>query len=141
MWENIREYKNCRNTANIIITKEHFQKKKNNFNDKKSSKQKWRLAKDEMGQNNHVSPKLIREGENINYKPHKIANSLNRLYISAVRETINLIPKTLTNPLTHYQKVMGPVDSTLEISNINMSQLKSVINTMAPTTSTTNDYI
>ena len=66
---------------------------------------------------------------------------LSPLSYASIRETIKNIPDTLTNPLDHYRNSMGQVDSRLEITEINMSQLVSVIKSMKPTTSTTSDYI
>ena len=75
----------------------------------------WKTVKDQTGQNNHKVPQIIREGKFFFTKPKDKANSLNRQYIQVIRETIKNIPPSNTNPLIHYKKHLGPVDSKLDL--------------------------
>ena len=106
-----------------------------------TSKEKWRLIKDETGQNIRKSPTIIKEGQKYFTKPREIAAALNRQYILSIRDTISKIPRTNTNPLNHYKKAIGPVDSKLEIQEINMAKFKQILMKMKSTTSTTCDFI
>ena len=106
-----------------------------------SDKSKWRILKDETEQNTHNSPTVIKEGAKYYTKPREMASSLNRQYINIIRETISKIPPTDTNPLHHYARALGPVDSKLEIQQISMSQFKEIFKKMKATTSATKDFI
>ena len=86
--ENIRNHRHLRNTANKIITKERFVRKNKLFEEELSDKQKWKKAKMETGQTKHMSPSSLREGQKVITKPREIAATLNRLYISTIRDTI-----------------------------------------------------
>ena len=101
----------------------------------------WKMAKEETGQTQHSSPNLIREGDNFFIKPRKIASSLYCQYLSTIRETINLITKTNTNPLDIYSKSLGQIDLKLDIQQIDMSDLKKILSSMSATTSTTSDFL
>ena len=70
-----------------------------------------------------------------------IASSLNRQYLSGIRETIKQIPSTQTNPLDLYANSLGRIESKLNINQINMSELKQIISLMPPTTSSTSDFL
>ena len=106
-----------------------------------STKQKWKLAKEETGQNSHLSPTLMREGDTIYTKPGDIAKILNRQYIQSIRDKISQIPHTDTNPLKIYSEYLGPIDTKLNIEQISMYQLTTLLQTMKPTTSSSADFI
>ena len=61
--------------------------------------------------------------------------------MTAIRQTIKNIPQTSTDPLINYRQTVGQVESKLNIEEIIMSQLILILDKMAPTTSTTADYI
>ena len=108
--ENTCLYKSLRNTANTVISKEIYLKKKNIFENEKSIKKQWKLAKDETGQTRQTSPTVTRDGNKVYTKPQEIAAVLNRQYISSIRKTIADIPATDTNPLSLYSQYLGPID-------------------------------
>ena len=140
--ENQRQYRHLRNTANRIIAKERFDRRKAKFQmDGVSDRDKWNLVKSDTGQKLITSPDIIIEGDRYHTKPQEIANSLNRMYISSVRSTINNIPETEINPLKHYKEYLGPVDSKLNLQTVSMSQLRTIIKSMKSTSSTTSDYV
>ena len=139
--ENYRAYKNLRNLTNRIITKDRYTRKKEKFQTENSSKQKWNLAKQETGQQNFTFPEQIREGNKIYTKPREMAASMNRQYLSSIREAINKIPRTTTNPLKLYQDSLGPIDSKLNFHQLTMNDLKKVLSTLSATTSTAKDFI
>ena len=140
--ENQRNYRNLRNSANRIISKERFQRKKSQFQQEgTSNNKKWKKIKSETGQQQQTSPEMIKEGEKCHLKPRDMANALNRMYIQSIRKTISEIPTTDTNPMDHYVQSLGPVDSRLNLSQLNMSDFLKIFNKMSPTTSTTADFI
>ena len=139
--ENIREHKHLRNTANRIITQERYKRKKKIFEGENTAKSKWKQAKIETGQSKHTSPSSLKEGNRTLTKPREIAAGLNRQYISTIREMIRKIPSTNTNPLTTFQKYIGPINTKLNIEQINMHQLTSILRTMHSTTSSAADFL
>ena len=139
--ENSRQYKNLRNQANSIISKERHFTKRDQFQTETSTRKMWKMTKEETGQAPHTSPTIIREGTKYFTKLRDIATSLNRQYLSIIRETINSIPKTNTNPMNLYSRSLGRIDSKLDIQQNNMNELKKVLSSMSATTSTTSDYL
>ena len=84
---------------------------------------------------------MMKEGNKFSTKPTGIANMLNRQYITSIRNTIQNIPQTELDPLIHYKKALGPVNSKLDLQQITMSQLKVTISKMDPTTSSAQGFI
>ena len=140
--EDQRNFKNLRNTTNRMISKEFFFKSVKKFNkEDMSTKDKWRAAKSETGQTNHISPKLIIEKDKCYTKYNEIANSMNRQFLTQIRETESKIQMSNTNPLEAYKKSIGHNITKLELKQISMSELRTTISSMRPTTSTAGDYI
>ena len=72
--EDLRLFKNLRNSANHYISKERFNRKVTNFNrEDMTTKEKWALAKRETGQTNFITPKIIMEKDKIHSKKLDIA--------------------------------------------------------------------
>ena len=110
----------------------------------KTSKQKWNAIKQETGQNKYISPTLIIEGKVHQTQPKKMADALNRMHLKSVRETINSIPNTQTNPLKSYYKYLGQDEQSklsFTFKQISMADLSSIITSMVPTGSTSRDEI
>ena len=70
-----------------------------------------------------------------------MAQALNRQYISKIRNLVNSIPPTGTNPLTLYKKVIGDKSNTFTFKKINYSQLLKEVSKMKPTASEGQDNI
>ena len=139
--ENCRNFRHLRNQANSIISKERHTNKKEQFQTETNTRKMWKMASEESGQAPHTSPTMIREGAKLHTKSRDIASSLNRQYLGTIRETINSIPRIATNPMDLYSRSLGRIESKLEIQQISMTELKKVLSTMSPTTSTTSDYL
>ena len=77
----------------------------------------------EMGQNKFSSPDIIKEGNKIHTSPLDISNSLNRQYISQIRNLVKSIPKTSTNPLDLYSKVTNHLQGSFTFTQISMPDL------------------
>ena len=134
--------KNLRNTTNRMITRERHERRKNQFQQAGvSNKNKWKIIKADTGQQQKRSPETIKEGQTLHTKPNDIANALNRQYIATVRNTIQKIPQTQTNPMEHYTAALGPVNTKLNICQLNMSHFRKILSNIASTTSTTADYL
>ena len=106
------QYSLLQTNAKPIISKEFYDRKEEekNFQYQTSDRHKWKSTKAETGQNKHSTPSVIIEGQSHFTKPRDMANALNRQYISSIRDIINKIPPTTTNPLEHYSKFLGPND-------------------------------
>ena len=139
--ENIRQYKILRNTANNIIAKERYSRKKKDFEDQKMNKQKWKKAKDETGQTKLSCPTTILDGQKIITKPREIATVLNRQFLTTIRETIKKIPKTELDPIKMFSHYIGRVDSKLNLQEISMHQMTNIIKSMHSTTSSAADFV
>ena len=139
--ENTREYKNLKNTANRIVTKERFLRKKQAFTEITTMKKKWEAAKTETGQMVKTSPSLILDGEKVITKPQQIAEVLNRQYITSIRNLIHEIPTSQIDPLISFRESIGPIDTKFDLQKINMSQLTKVLDNMTSSSSTASDYI
>ena len=140
--ENLRNFRNLRNLSNRLISKERYSKRKERFQkDGVTNNKKWKLIKEDTGQNQFKTPEVIKEGSKIHTKPREIAQAMNRLYISSVRETINKIPRSNTDPLIHYKEALGPVDTHLNLEQISMAQFLKTYNTMTSTSSSASDFI
>ena len=139
--EKVRYYRHLRNSTNSLIHKERIAAKKGKFQELSSNRKKWKLTSNELGQNTQQSPTLIREGLVVHTKPTNIANSMNRQYLSTVRDTIRNIPRTQTNPLHLYKTALGPIEHKLHIQELNMNDFQKILSTLSPTTSCTQDFI
>ena len=84
--ENIREHKNLRNKANTLISKERYLRKRMNYEETLTMKQKWKLAKIETGQSIQTSPTQIIDGQKTYLKPREIAGVLNRQYLTKIEK-------------------------------------------------------
>ena len=139
--ENKRNHRHLRNRANNLINKERYLRKKEMYEKETSTRQKWKKAKQETGQESHENPSVIKDGNKNFTKPKDIAMCLNRQYITNIRNIIKNIPQTQTNPLKLYKDAVGQIEHKLNIEQINMSQLIKTISNMAATTSATKDYL
>ena len=139
--DNYRLYKQQRNYTNRIITNQRHNRKKEKFKSDLSAKQKWSLVKDETGQQSHPIPQQIKENNRTHTKPREMASAMNRQYLTLIRQTIQNIPQTEVNPLDIYSKALGNITTKLNINQINMSDLKSIMRSLSPTTSSSKDFI
>ena len=75
--DTLRLFKNLRNQASSLISKENFVKKVKKFSDEENmtSKQKWKLMKEETGQLNFTTPTLIVDGKKPAYILHPYGSS------------------------------------------------------------------
>ena len=120
-----------------MISKEKFLRKVNKLrNEKNTMKDKWRLVKEETGQTNFSSPKLIHEG-NKNYTSHKeMAASLNRQYIAGIRRLVQQMESEddiNDDPIGDYRKGVGKNYLSFTFKQVSMKQLRDVLQRMKPT--------
>ena len=140
--DDLRHFKNLRNSANHFISKERFSRKISKFNrDEMTAREKWALAKTETGQTKLISPQFMKEGDKFHTKKFDIAQSMNRQFLKKIRETQQKIPISPIDPLENFRKSFHPNPQTFNFESINMCELRKVISTMSPTASTTTDYI
>ena len=91
--------------------------------EKMSNTQKWRSVKTETGQMNFSTPQEIREGKNIFTSHKSMADSLNRQYLSRIRELVNKMGPQHHDPLPDYKSSVGPT-STFTFKEISMDQFE-----------------
>ena len=73
--------------------------------------------------------------------PIEIANSMNRMFIKQVKETIKNIPKTDVDPLEHFKDKIKTPEKKLNLKQINMSKCRKLITKMKNTGSSTSEQI
>ena len=85
--DDLRLYKNLKNAANKLISKEKFIRNSSNLQEENTnSAEKWRRLKQMTGQTNFLSPQVIVEGP-YHHTSHKdISNSLNRQYVRRISQ-------------------------------------------------------
>ena len=106
-----------------------------------SSKDQWTAVKQETGQVSFVTPQMIKEKDKYYTKKSEIADSMNRQFLGKICQTLQSIPESQDNPIDNYKKSIRPNLPTFNFKIINMSELRKVISSMAPTASTAQDQI
>ena len=86
-------------------------------------------------------PPISRNGNKILTKPREIAQSMNKQFISTIRETISQIPPTNQDPLILYSNYVGPIEAKFNVEQVSMYQLEQVISHMKPSASAASDFI
>ena len=125
----------------MIGIERHKRKKEKLSDENTTPKEKWKKLQTETGQKKFENPDIIiDEGKQIT-NPKKIAEALNRQYLSKVRKTVNSIHPTETNPLDKYKEVVGDQMTDFHFKQISMSELLKEVSNMKPTTSAGQDMI
>ena len=109
--------------------------------DIQSSKQQWDIIKKETGQIKHHPPNRILDRGYIITSPKAIANVMNQDYKQIIKDTIKDIPISIIDPIENYKKAIGEVDHKLTFRQISMHELRTILNKLKPTGSTSYDHI
>ena len=142
--DDLRNYRNLRNTVNRMISLEKFQSKvKKIQEDDHKISDKWKKMKAETGQDSFQSPQLIIENHNHHTSHKEIAGSLNRQYVQSVRKLLNEIESVPVNPIENYRKLVQNKEemSTFTFVQISMHQLRSTLKQMKSTGSMGEDDV
>ena len=141
--EDIRHYKNLRNQVNKMVSINNYKTKSSMFTDPEvvTTKQRWNLIKNLTGQSKNSPPEMILKDNEMITSPLKIANIMNKDYIKVVRDTIDAIPITNLDPIKNYKEAIGEIENKLQFKEINMHDLRKILNAMKPTGSSSYDYI
>ena len=115
--DNLRYYKNLKNEVNQMICKERYVQKSKLYSEENTTpKEKWQAIKKDTGQKKHETPEIIIEGGIHHTHPQKMAQALNRQYVTKIRKMVDSIPPTDTNPLQLYEKVIGDQTNSLSFT-------------------------
>ena len=140
--DDLRNFRNLRNTTNRFISKERYQRKYRQFNQENmTAKERWTNAKNETGQSKHVTPKVMIDKDKCHTKLPDIANSMNRQFLQKIRTTQESIPPSVIDPLVSYRMAMKPDIPVFSLCQITMSELRKIMTTMKPSSSTAADQI
>ena len=140
--DDLRYYRNLKNTVNRMIGKEKFERKKAVFHSPGTTiGDKWKIMKRETGQGQFKSPQILTENGKCHTAPHKIAQSLNRQFIQRIRKLVDEMENCSTDPLVNYRKVIPSDLSTFTFQQVTMAQLRKTLHTMRSTNSTGEDDI
>lgn len=137
-----REYRNIRNEVTKRLHKEYRDQDEKHLNPKNNSPaQLWMNAKILSGTAQKSTPRrLLHRGEHFD-KPEVMANILNEEYIRRAEEILNEIPKSDTDPMINYNKMLNGRQLKMSLKTISMADLKKVMRSMRPTKSTAEDGI
>ena len=140
--EDLRQYRHYKTAANNLIGRERFQDKRDKFHKEDTKpKDKWNMIKEETGQKEHTTPKLIVEGEAHHTSPQQIANAMNRQYIQKIRKVKSDMDPPRTNPMENYYKYLGQSELSFTFRPIAMSELRKSLSDMKSTGSSAGDFI
>ena len=132
--ENLRFYRNLKNNANKIISKEKFNRKVKKFqNESESINKKWKTLKNETGKGKVTTPQILKENNNFHTKSENIANSLNRQYVRKTASLIENMEPATQDPLTKYKNSIKQPKTTFTFKKINVSDLRKTMNNMKGT--------
>ena len=132
--EDLRFYRNLKNSANRLISREKFERKVRIFqNESESINQKWKTLKIETGQGKVTTPQILRENNIFHTKSENIANSLNRQYVRNITSLIENMDEATQDPLIKYKNSIKPPKSTFTFKKINISDLRKTMNCMKGT--------
>ena len=141
----LRQYKYLRNQATTQISKDKYLEKVQIYHGDRlaTPKQKWKQIKKDLGQDKYSSPTLIREGQFQYTKAIDMAQALNRLYITSIRNIRNKMETSATNPMISYNKFLRRNDPELSFSfkTITMKDLSTTLTKMRATGSSSVDNI
>ena len=139
--EEIRNYKNLRNSVNRMISKEKSRKKVERLQKQDTGNtQKWKNLKQETGQMNFTAPQEIKEGSKSHTSHLDMANSLNRQYLSKIRKLVLEMGEQHHNPIQDYKRSIGQT-STFTFKCISMHQLRLELSRMKSSSSSGEDDI
>ena len=138
----LRVMRHYTNQANKQIARDNFIQRARRLKDNKiSDRERWRRVKTQTGQNTFKSPTIIIEGQKHHQSPKDMAAALNRQYITKIRNIVNQMPPEQTTPLDNFKRYVGRDDLTFSFKIISMSQLRTLLSKMKPTTSASDDDI
>ena len=117
-----------------MIGRERFLRKVKKFqNDEVNLNQKWKLIKKETGQLKFSTPQVIKE-KSVHHTGNKaIADALNRQYILKVKNITSEMENLGSDPLVDYMRIIPPNIANFQVKTINMSQLRSTLQSMKAT--------
>ena len=122
-----RCYRNLRNRVHKELKKDKKNHITNELDDSNKERDKWESAKKFIGWSRNSTPTVISNGGTVSTSPKEIARVINHHLVGKVAATACKIPKTLTNPLTNYQKMMDGKVCTFKIEKISVQQLRNTI--------------
>ena len=140
--EDLRHYRNLKNLANSVISKEKYARNifKKIKAESSTTTEKWKKLKRETGQASFQSPQIIVEGSKHHTSHKAIADSLNRQYVRRVNKLIEEMGPPL-DPLISYSEYIGEIKSTLTFKKIAMSEMRLILMKIKGTNSMGQDDI
>ena len=101
----------------------------------------WKQAKELLGWQLAGSPSVLAvQGRTIT-NSREIADAINVAILNKTNKIQRNIPKTSTDPLVNYAKLMDGKATSFSLQNLTMPQLNKIINEMKPSNSTSLDLV
>ena len=123
-----RFYKNLRNRVHVSLRKDKKEYISKELDENKNEREKWDAVKNLIGwRKKKNTPTLIAHVGTVTTSPKGIAKVLNHHLLSKVATTVRNIPKTSTDPLKNYEKLMNDKNCNFKIQEVKEQEVKNII--------------
>ena len=122
-----RYFRNLRNRVHKEMKKDKKKFITKELDGNRDEKEKWDATKKFLGWTKNTTPTIISNNGVISTSPKEIAKVLNHHLVGKVAATACKIPKTSTNPLHNYSKMMAGKVCTFQIKKITVQELRNTI--------------
>ena len=134
--DDIRLFKTLRNRAHKMISADKRSTMTKTFNDADNDpKRLWQVTKESLGWTKSLSPNTISSGGKTYHSPKEIADIINMAQISRNIKLHREVPKTSTDPMTNFQKLVDGKNLNFELNTLSMNDLRKQIREMKTTPS------
>ena len=140
--EDKNELKNLTNIIRKEKTKfERSLKSKEFENCQGNTNQMWKTAKKHIFGSNIQNPDKMMENGVMNFGSKKVANIMNRFYVSKIRKLKEKMPEPNADPLTHFKKFVKKPKNQLFFRQITSNELEKIYSKINKSNSTSHDRI